>query len=116
MEAVTGRHLLLDLWLEDTCLLERVEPLWSLLTAAAEGAGARVLHGHVHQFEPHGMTGFLLLAESHVSIHTWPEAGFVALDILTCGALDAEAIARRFAEPLRIARSQTRLCPRGIAP
>ena len=72
-----GRHLLLDLWLEDTTLLEAVEPLWSRLCEAAEAAGAQVLHAHVHQFEPRGMSGFLLLAEHRA--HVLPYLPFLLL-------------------------------------
>jgi S-adenosylmethionine decarboxylase len=54
---------------------------------AAAAAGARVLHSHFHGFgEGMGVTGVVLLAESHISIHTWPEDGFAAVDIFMCGA------------------------------
>lgn len=54
---------------------------------AALAAGARILHSHFHTFGPGmGVTGVLLLAESHISIHTWPEVGFAAADIFMCGA------------------------------
>lgn len=54
------------------------------LTAAVE-AGATVLNYQWHAFEPHGVTCLVLLAESHISIHTWPELGSAAVDIFTCG-------------------------------
>jgi S-adenosylmethionine decarboxylase len=110
---VNGRHLLLDLWIEDASLLRGVEPLWGRLCAATEAAGARVLHRHVHAFEPAGMSGFLLLAESHVSIHTWPERSYVAIDILACGTLEPEAIVHGFTEGLPIADQRVRGCSRG---
>ena len=82
-----GTHLLADLSgiaperLRDCAALER------LLRDAAGAAGAQVLHGHFHSFGPgQGVTGVLLLAESHISIHTWPEVGFAAVDIFMCGA------------------------------
>jgi len=57
-----------------------------LLRAGAEAAGARILHSHFHSFgEAMGVTGVVLLAESHISIHTWPEYGFAAADIFMCG-------------------------------
>jgi S-adenosylmethionine decarboxylase proenzyme len=112
---VDVRHLLLDVWLEDRAALERVEPLWGLLCAAAETAGARVLHAYAHQFAPWGMSGFLLLAESHVSIHTWPEEGYAALDILACGSLDPADVADRFLRTLRLADYRVELHRRGEA-
>nr|WP_254503973.1 adenosylmethionine decarboxylase [Duganella vulcania] len=60
--------------------------LEALLRAAAEAAHARVLFSHFHGFgEGLGVTGVALLAESHISIHTWPECGFAAADIFMCG-------------------------------
>jgi S-adenosylmethionine decarboxylase len=62
-----------------------------LLRAAAEAAGAHVLHSHFHGFgDGQGVTGVVLLAESHISIHTWPEDGFAAADIFMCGAAQPE--------------------------
>lgn len=79
-----GVHLLIDLWgasgLDDAVLVERT------LSDAAAAAGATVLHVHLKQFgENGGVSGVLVLAESHISIHTWPERGFAAIDIFTCG-------------------------------
>ena len=53
--------------------------------AAAHAAGATVLNYQWHQFEPHGVTALVLLSESHLSIHTWPEKGSAAVDVFTCG-------------------------------
>ena len=54
----------------------------------------------VHQFEPQGLTGIVLLAESHLSIHTWPERGEAAIDIFTCGSRDSAAIAEFFCKAI----------------
>ena len=82
-----GTHLLADL---SGILAERLrdcDALERLLREAAVAAGAQVLHGHFHSFGPgQGITGVLLLAESHISIHTWPECSFAAVDIFMCGA------------------------------
>lgn len=82
-----GAHLLVDLWgakrLDDPAYIDAV------LREAAEAAGATILHGHFHHFSPNGgVSGVLVLAESHISIHTWPERDFAALDIFMCGACD----------------------------
>lgn len=82
-----GTHLLADLSGVDAALLRDCAALEALLRRAAIEAGAQVLHGHFHSFgQEAGVTGVLLLAESHISIHTWPEAGFAAVDIFMCGA------------------------------
>ncbi|MBS0639008.1 MAG: adenosylmethionine decarboxylase [Acetobacteraceae bacterium] len=80
-----GTHLLVDLWgasnLADPQHIDRA------LRDAAEAAGATILHGHFHHFSPNGgVSGVLVLAESHISIHTWPERNFAAIDIFMCGA------------------------------
>ncbi|MDR3533183.1 MAG: adenosylmethionine decarboxylase [Rhodopila sp.] len=80
-----GTHLLVDLWgasnLGDPDHIDRA------LRNAAEAAGATILHGHFHHFSPNGgVSGVLVLAESHISIHTWPERNFAAIDIFMCGA------------------------------
>lgn len=87
-----GTHLLADLSGIDAALLRDCAALENLLRQAAIEAGAQVLHGHFHSFGAEaGVTGVLLLAESHISIHTWPEAGFAAVDIFMCGAAKPQA-------------------------
>ena len=82
-----GIHLLADLHGIDASLLMDAGRIDTLLREAALAAGARILHSHFHTFGPGmGITGVLLLAESHISIHTWPEVGFAAADIFMCGA------------------------------
>jgi S-adenosylmethionine decarboxylase len=81
-----GLHVLADLRGVAPSLLRDAAGLEALLRRAALAAGARILHGHVHRFGAGGgVTGVLLLAESHLSIHTWPESGFAALDVFMCG-------------------------------
>ena len=82
-----GSHLLIDFWgadrLDDSGLIET-----ALLDAVA-ACGATLLHIHLHQFTSNGgISGVAVLAESHISIHTWPERGFAAFDIFMCGACD----------------------------
>jgi S-adenosylmethionine decarboxylase len=79
-----GTHLLLDLWgaenLADPKHIDRA------LREAAVTAGATILHSHFHHFSPNGgVSGVVVLAESHISIHTWPERSFAAVDIFMCG-------------------------------
>lgn len=81
-----GIHLLADLYGVDAGLLTDPASIDALLRAGAAAAGARILHSHFHTFgEAMGVTGVVLLAESHISIHTWPECGFAAADIFMCG-------------------------------
>jgi S-adenosylmethionine decarboxylase proenzyme len=87
------QHLLYDLWLPDREMLKYVEPLRTILVDAAVRGRATIYHQYWHQFEPWGVTGFLLLKESHISIHTWPEEdNFAAVDIFPCGPMDVDLI------------------------
>ncbi len=80
-----GRHVLCEYYNCDRELLNRPETIRSELVAAVRLAGATPLHEVVHAFSPHGVTGVVVIAESHFAIHTWPEHGFAAVDLFTCG-------------------------------
>jgi len=80
-----GKHLLLELKDCDRELLNDLSFLQSILPEAASEAGATVLGNSFHQFEPQGVSGVVIIAESHLFIHTWPECGYAAIDIFTCG-------------------------------
>lgn len=87
----SGTHVLADLSGIAAEKLSSCEGLDRLLRAAAEAANARVLHSLFHGFgDGQGVTGVVLLAESHISIHTWPECGFAAADIFMCGNAQPE--------------------------
>ena len=80
-----GKHLLLELKDCDREVLNDLDFLKGILLAAANEAGATVLGESFHQFKPHGVSGVVIIAESHLFIHTWPECGYAAVDIFTCG-------------------------------
>lgn len=80
-----GTHLLLELWgaksLDAPAIIEKA------LCDAAKASKATILHVHLHHFSPsQGVSGVVVLAESHISIHTWPEHGYAAVDIFMCGS------------------------------
>jgi S-adenosylmethionine decarboxylase len=82
-----GMHLLVDLW--GASNLAEPDHIDRALREAATVAGATILHSHFHHFSPNGgVSGVLVLAESHISIHTWPEKNFAAIDIFMCGDCD----------------------------
>ncbi|MYM80487.1 adenosylmethionine decarboxylase [Duganella sp. FT50W] len=84
--APSGQHVLADLNGISAEKLSNCAALETLLRGAADAAGAQVLFSHFHAFgEGQGVTGVVLLAESHITIHTWPECGFAAADIFMCG-------------------------------
>ncbi len=80
-----GKHLLLELKDCNKEVLNDVGFLKGALITAAGEAGAIVLGESFHQFNPQGVSGVVIIAESHLCIHTWPEYGYAAVDIFTCG-------------------------------
>jgi S-adenosylmethionine decarboxylase len=89
--AAVGQHILADFYGVESGLLRDAPALERLLREAARTAGAQVLGSHFHRFgNEGGITGVVLLAESHISVHTWPESDFAAADIFMCGSADAE--------------------------
>ena len=79
-----GTHLIIDLW--GAKRLGELEHIESALKDCVTAAGATLLHIHLHHFSPNGgVSGVAVLAESHISIHTWPECGYAALDVFMCG-------------------------------
>ena len=80
-----GKHCILELYGCDPARLDDEAFLRSLITTAVQQAGATLLNLITHHFAPQGVTGLALLAESHLSIHTWPESGYAAVDVFTCG-------------------------------
>lgn len=80
-----GRHLILDLYDCDPVVLDDYQELQRLLEASLLMAKATILRIFGEKFQPQGVTLLALLAESHASIHTWPEIGYCAIDLYTCG-------------------------------
>ena len=99
-----GTHLLIDIW--GASRLDDPDHIDQRLRAAAIATGATILHSHFHHFSPNGgVSGVVGLAESHISIHTWPERDFAALDIFVCGDCDphqAIPVIQAAFEPTRI--------------
>jgi S-adenosylmethionine decarboxylase len=84
--APVGSHCILELYDCAGTLLNDVSYVLESLREAVRRANATLLSETYHQFEPHGITALFLLSESHISIHTWPEVGYAAVDAFTCGS------------------------------
>ncbi len=83
--AALGKHMLLELKDCDAGLLNDMEYLREALNAVAILIGATVIKDSFYQFSPQGISGVVIIAESHISIHTWPEFCYAAVDVFTCG-------------------------------
>jgi S-adenosylmethionine decarboxylase len=84
-----GTHLIIDLW--GAKRIDDLEHMEQALRDAVDAAGATLLHIHLHHFTPNGgISGVAVLAESHISVHTWPERDFAAFDVFMCGDAQPE--------------------------
>ena len=106
-----GVHLIVDLHgaqgLDDIDLVE------ATLRRCVDAAQATLLHIHVHHFQPNGVSGVAVLAESHISIHTWPDAGYAALDVFMCGKASPDACIPVLREAFRAKRVEVNEILRG---
>ena len=103
MKAI-GRHIILEMW---GCQnLESVQTAEQALREMVDALDVNLLDLHVYPFSPVGVTGMAIISESHLAIHTWPEHGYAAVDIFTCGAprdpQDAVDVLRRHYAPERV--------------
>lgn len=85
MSHALSKHLLVDLHGCPADLLNDVTALEKVMIEAAQRAGATVINSMFHHFSPFGVSGVVVIQESHLTIHTWPEQGFAAIDLFTCG-------------------------------
>ena len=85
MSHALSKHLLVDLYGCPADLLNDVTGLETVMIEAAQRAGATVINSMFHHFSPFGVSGVVVIQESHLTIHTWPEQGFAAVDLFTCG-------------------------------
>ncbi len=85
-----GHHLLVEFEGCDPLALADLARVTSAMLQAAEASGATVVTHSFHHFSPQGVSGAVIIAESHLAIHTWPEHGFAAVDFFTCGGVDMD--------------------------
>jgi len=96
-----GRHLLLELKICNEEVLDDLNFLKECLNEAATKCGATVVGESFYHFSPHGVSGVVNIAESHIAVHTWPEHGYAAVDVFTCGTnVDPEKAAKYMIEKL----------------
>jgi len=110
-----GRHLILELYGCPARLLDDLDLVGRVLTEAAEDSSATIIKPFFHQFSPQGVSGVIVIAESHFSIHTWPEYGYAAVDMFTCGdSVDLELAVETVRRGLKAASLQKMEIGRGM--
>ena len=110
-----GRHLLLELKGCDPEILNDLEFLKSSLSETAVQIGATVIGDSFHRFSPQGVSGVVIISESHLFIHTWPEYGYAAVDVFTCGeTVDPTLAVKPLVEKLGSKSSSVLELKRGI--
>ena len=110
-----GKHILAEYKLCDSEILNDIQKIENLLLKAAKKAGAFVMGSSFHRFEPHGVSGVVIISESHLAIHTWPELEYAAVDIFTCGDdVNPEASFEFLKESLKSKDSSFKTIMRGI--
>jgi len=85
MVQALGRQVLVEFYGCDHRILDDVVQVEQILRRAAQKANATIVQSTFHRFNPYGVSGVVVIAESHISIHTWPEHGYAAVDVFTCG-------------------------------
>lgn len=106
-------HLLADYWQCDGAVLDDADALEDVLRRAAHAADCEVLGALRHRFTPQGQSVVLLLSESHVSVHTWPEEHYAAVDLYTCGDGDPMRAHAVVQDGLRSRDARIRMITRG---
>ena len=89
MSTALGNHILVEFMNCDPKIMNDVAGIERDMVAAAQKAGATVINSTFHHFSPFGVSGVVVIQESHLAIHTWPEYGYAAVDLFTCGEMDA---------------------------
>ena len=89
MSTALGNHILVEFMSCDPHIMNDVSAIERDMVAAAQKAGATVINSTFHHFSPYGVSGVVVIQESHLAIHTWPEYGYAAVDLFTCGEMNA---------------------------
>ncbi len=109
-----GNHILAEFYDCDPGMLNEPEIIERAMNEAAEVSGATIVQSVFHMFSPHGVSGVVVVAESHLAVHTWPEYGYAAVDYFSCGSVDSEAAIRYLQKEFGADKVTTRKIDRGL--
>jgi len=111
-----GRHIIAELWECDFDKLNDMNFIEQTFVDAALKSGAEVREVAFHKFAPQGVSGVVIISESHLTIHSFPEHGYASIDVYTCGDLDPTIAANYIAEALNAKTRELIELPRGMGP
>jgi len=112
--AVLGRHLMLELYDCPQSLLDNIPKIEAVLLHVVRESGATLISKSFHHFSPYGVSGVVVIAESHLTIHSWPEHGYAALDVFTCDPrIDYDLVEQLLVSGFKAGRHHTQLLARG---
>ncbi len=111
-----GRHVIGELWGCNVDILNDIDQIEKVFVEAALKSGAEIREVAFHKFAPQGVSGVVIISESHLSIHSFPEHGYASIDVYTCGDLDPNIAANYIAERLEAEFREMAEIPRGLKP
>ncbi len=111
-----GRHIIAELWECDFDKLNDMQFIEQTFVDAALKSGAEIREVAFHKFAPQGVSGVVIISESHLTIHSFPEHGYASIDVYTCGDLDPSIAANYIADALNAGTRETIEMPRGMGP
>ncbi|PLR98106.1 adenosylmethionine decarboxylase [Bacillus sp. T33-2] len=111
-----GRHVIAELWGCDFDKLNDIDQIERIFVGAALKSGAEIREVAFHKFAPQGVSGMVIISESHLSIHSFPEHGYASIDVYTCGDLNPNIAADYIAEALGAQTRENIEIPRGMGP
>lgn len=112
-----GRHVIAELWGCDVEKLNNIKFIEQLFVDAALEAGAEVREVAFHKFAPHGVSGVVIISESHLTIHSFPEHGYASIDVYTCGdRIDPKVASNYISKALSAKTTEVVEVPRGLGP
>jgi S-adenosylmethionine decarboxylase len=110
-----GRHILAEFYNCDNEILNDTKKIEKIMNEATDKSGATIVKSVFHSFNPWGVSGVVVIAESHLTIHTWPEYGYAAVDVFTCGdSVNPWKGFEHLQKELRAEVVDTKEVPRGI--
>ena len=111
--AYSGKHIILDLW--EPLFDNKIKTLKKTIERAVNISKANMLHLHLHRFgKEQGISGVAVLAESHLSVHTWPERNYIAFDMFMCGDTNPELASKYLVNTFRPKNKNIKVIKRGV--